>query len=245
MNKLIEFSIQNRLFVVALALVVAVTGGYQATQMPIDVLPDLNRPSVVVMTEAHAMVPQDVEQLVTLPLERALNGASGVTRVRSQSGLGLSVVTAEFAWGTDVFRNRQIVQEKLQLAQGFLPEGIQPQMAPVSSIMGQVQMIGLYSETDAHSLEQIRSLVDNDLRYRLMAVPGVATVLVIGGAPQQLQVEMDALRMRVYGVTVEDVATAIRTSNRSAGGGFLEIGAAAPVVTVNGLLGNADDLADA
>ena len=245
MNALIKFSIDSRLFIVALAIVVAVLGGYQATQMPIDVLPDLNRPTVVVMTEAHAMVPEDVEQLVTLPLERSLNGASGVTRVRSQSGLGLSVVTVEFDWGTDIFRNRQIVQEKLQLAAARLPEEVQPQMAPVSSIMGQVQMIGLFSKGGETKLTDVRALVDNDLRYRLMAVPGVATVIVIGGQPRQLQVELDAAKLRAFEVTVEDVAAAVRGSNRNASGGFLEVGATAPVITVTGLVGEQNDLADA
>jgi CzcA family heavy metal efflux pump len=245
MNALIKFAIDNRLFVVALALVVAVAGGYQATRMPIDVLPDLNRPTVVVMTEAHAMVPEDVEQLVSLPLERALNGASGVTRVRSQSGLGLSVVTIEFDWGTDIYRNRQIVQEKLQLTRGRLPKDVQPQMAPISSIMGQVQMIGLYSRDGKTALTDIRALVDNDLRYRLMAVPGVAKVIIMGGAPRQLQVELDADKLRSFDVTVEEVATAIDASNHNASGGFLEVGASAPVITLTGLVSEQDELADA
>ncbi|MFT5130260.1 MAG: CzcA family heavy metal efflux pump [Rhodothermales bacterium] len=245
MNSLIKFAIDNRLFVVALALIVAIAGGYQATRMPIDVLPDLNRPTVVVMTEAHAMVPEDVEQLVSLPLERALNGASGVTRVRSQSGLGLSVVTVEFDWGTDIYRNRQIVQEKLQLSRGRLPQDVEPQMAPISSIMGQVQMIGLYSRDGKTPLTDIRALVDNDLRYRLMAVPGVAKVIIMGGAPRQLQVELDADKLRSFDVTVEEVAAAIDSSNQNASGGFLEVGASAPVITLTGLLSGQDELADA
>jgi len=245
LKRFIGFSLKNRLFVVVAAIIVAVAGGITAARMPIDVLPDLNRPTVTIITESHAMEPQDIEQLVTLPLEQMLNGATGVLRVRSSSGLGLSVVTVEFDWGTDIYRNRQIVQEKLQLAAPLLPEGVQPQMAPISSIMGQVQLIGVVSESRDRPVSELRSLVDYELRYRLLAIPGVAKIITMGGSARQLQVVMDQDKLRTFQVTPEEVAAAIEASNHNAAGGFIEIGDRAPVITVRGLLADKEQLADA
>jgi len=245
LKKIIRFSLKNRLFVVVVAIIIAITGGLTAWRMPIDVLPDLNRPTVTIMSEAHAMEPQDVEQLVTLPLEQMLNGATGVVRVRSSSGLGLSVVTVEFGWGTDIYRNRQIVSEKLQVARPLLPEGVQPQMAPISSIMGQVQLIGVQWKDPSGSISELRAKVDYELRYRLLAVPGVAKVITMGGAGRQVQVVMDTDKLRTFEVTPEDVAEAIKNSNRNASGGFIDLGDKAPVITVRGLLVEKEQLADA
>jgi CzcA family heavy metal efflux pump len=245
LSKLIRLSIDNRLFVVIVGLLIAVLGTITATRMPVDVLPDLNRPTVTVMSEAHAMEPLDVERLVTIPLEQTLNGATGVTRVRSSSGLGLSVVTVEFEWGTDIYRNRQIVSEKLQLTRSRLPDHVQPQMAPISSIMGQVQIIGVQWADRNRPVSELRALVDYELRNRLSSITGVAKVITMGGAAKQLQVIMDAGKLRTFGVTPEDVAAAIRDSNRNAGGGFINLGAAAPVITVRGLLTDEEELANA
>lgn len=232
LNRIIAFALKSRLLVLIGAILVAAYGTYVALQMPIDVLPDLNRPTVTIMSEAHAMVPEDVERLVTLPIEQLLNGATGVTRVRSSSGLGLSVIQIEFEWNTDIFRNRQIVQEKLQLAQKKMPPGVEVQMAPISSIMGQVQLIGLMSTTT--DVSTVRALVDQNIKPRLLSITGVAQIVSIGGAPRQLQITVDADKLRVFDVTLEEVAQAVRDTNVNASGGILDIGSKGPVITVTG-----------
>lgn len=245
LNGIISFSLKNRLFVLIGALLVAAYGAYVVFLMPIDVLPDLNRPTVTVMTEAHSMVPRDVERLITLPLEQTLNGATGVVRVRSASGMGLSVVFVEFDWGTDIYRNRQIVQEKLQLARAQLPPDAVPYMAPISSIMGQIQMIGLQSRSGALEPSELRALAEYDIKYRLLAIPGVAKIICAGGTPRQLQIIMDTEKLRTFNVTLEEVADAVRSSNITSSGGFMNLGSKAPVMTVTGLIEFENELADA
>lgn len=244
-HAVLAFALRNRLVVLAAALVVAVYGSYAALRMPIDVLPDLNRPTVIVMAEAHAMVPADIERRVTLPLEQVLGGATGVMRVRSGSGMGLSMIYVEFDWGSDIYRCRQIVQEKLQLARAKLPPEVEPYLAPVSSIMGNIQLIGVRSKSGATHPDEIRVLADYHIKYRLMSIPGVAKVVAAGGAPRQLQAIVDAEKLRAYGVTLEDVADAIRDANLNLSGGFLDMGYKAPVITVTGFLETSDQLAAA
>ncbi len=234
LNRIIAFSLKNRLLVVIAALLVAGYGIYTALRMPIDVLPDLNRPTVTIMAEAHAMVPEDVERLVTRPLEQVLNGATGVTRVRSSSGLGLAVIYVEFGWDTEIFRNRQVVQEKLQLAQSKLPPDVQVQMAPIASIMGQIQLVGFQSKSGRTDISTIRALVDQNVKPRLMSVNGIAQIVSIGGAPRQMQIVVDTDKLRIFGATLEEVAEAVRDANLNASGGFLNIGAKGPVITVTG-----------
>jgi len=234
LNQIIAFSLRNKMFVVAAALLLSVYGAYVSLHMSIDVLPDLNRPTVTIMAEAHAMVPQDVEQLVVRPIEQAINGATGITRVRSQSGLGLGVIYAEFDWNTEIFRNRQIVQEKLQLAVAKLPPGVDVQLAPVSSIMGQVQLIGIQSKSGQTDVSTIRALVDANIKPRLMSIAGVAQVISTGGAPRQLQISVDADKLRIYNVTMAEVSEAIQNANINSSGGFLNVGAKGPVITVTG-----------
>jgi len=244
-NAIIAFSLRNRLIVLSATLLVAIYGTYTALRMPIDVLPDLNRPTVIVMAESHAMVPEDIERRVTLPLEQVLGGATGVTRVRSGSGMGLAMVYVEFDWGADIYRCRQIVQEKLQLARAKLPPEVEPYLAPISSIMGNIQMIGVQSKSGATHPDEIRVLADYHIKYRLMSIPGVAKVVTAGGAPRQLQAIVDSEKLRAYGVTLEAVAEAIESANLNISGGFLGIGHKAPVITVTGFLETSEELAAA
>ncbi|MBE7461937.1 MAG: efflux RND transporter permease subunit [Planctomycetes bacterium] len=245
LNRIIAAALKSRAVVLAAALLVALYGGYLAHRMPIDVLPDLNRPTVTVITEGHGMAPEDVERQITLPLELSLNGATGVTRVRSSSGLGLSVVQVEFEWGAEIFRSRQIVQERLQLVQAQLPADAQPQMAPISSIMGQIQLIGIRSTDPDADVSELRAMVDGRLKPRLRSVPGVAQIVSIGGAPRQLQVIADADKLRVFAVSMEELAEAVRAANLNASGGILNQGTKAPVVTVSGRITEARQLKDA
>ncbi|MHC4919688.1 MAG: efflux RND transporter permease subunit [Planctomycetota bacterium] len=244
-NRILALSLRNRLLVLLVSLFVAGYGAYVAVSMPIDVLPDLNRPTVVVMADSHAMVPEDIERRVTLPLEQMLNGATDVIRVRSGSGMGLSMIFVEFAWGSDIYRNRQIVQEKLQLARNRLPPDVEPVMAPISSIMGQVQWIGVQSRTRTTHVDELRALADWQIKLRLMSIPGVAKVVSAGGSPRQLQAIVDADKLRAHDVTLEQVAAAVRNANLNVSGGFLTIGHKAPVITVKGFVEEKQELAKA
>jgi CzcA family heavy metal efflux pump len=245
LNKIISLALKNRVLVIAVSLLIAILGSYTAKESPIDVLPNLNRPMVVIMTEAHAMVPEDVEQLITLPLEQILNGATGVERITSSSGLGLSIIKVEFAWGSDVYRNRQIVMEKIPLAKSRLPQGIEPVMAPISSIMGQIQIIGLTSKSGTLGIEQIRELADFQIKYDLLSIPGVSKVLIAGGSARQLQVIMDTEKLRSFGVSVREIEAAVRHSSKTASGSFINLGTKAPSITVRGRLKDNIDLENA
>jgi CzcA family heavy metal efflux pump len=242
LNRVIAASLRGRRVVAALALAVCAWGGAVALGLPVDVLPDLDRPTVTVMTEAHGLVPEDVERFVTRPIEQAVNGATGVERVRSASGLGLSVVYVEFGWDTEIFRNRQIVQEKLAAAKSQLPPGVEPAMAPISSIMGQILQVGVQSRSGKTDSSTLRSLADRVVKPRILSLSGVAQVVPIGGSPAQLQVTVDGRRLRAHDVTLEEVAAGIRAANRSGSGGVLPIGAEGPLVSVPGLVSRADDL---
>lgn len=222
LNAIIRFALQQRLLVIAAAIFLTVYGSWQASQAPIDVFPDLNRPRVVVMTEAHGMAPEEVETLITFPLETALNGANGVQAVRSSSGVGMSVVYIEFDWGTNIHIDRQIVNERLQLVADRLPKGIQPQLAPISSIMGQILMIGMWSEDDATDSLEMRTVADWVVRQRLLTIPGVSQVFTIGGGRKQFQVLVDPDALLRVGVTLHDVKEAVQNSNENATGGYLD-----------------------
>ncbi|TWU27483.1 efflux RND transporter permease subunit [Bythopirellula polymerisocia] len=221
LNGIIRFSLQNRLLVIAIALFLLGYGAWQASQLPIDVFPNLNRPRVVVMTEAPGMAPEEVETLITFPIETVLNGATGVQAVRTSSGIGLSVVYVEFDWGTDIYNDRQIVAERLALATETLPPRVKPQLMPISSIMGQIMMIGMTADADTTPM-QLRTLADWVVRQRLLTIPGVSQVIVMGGERKQFQVLVDPDKLLRFGVSLHEVKIALKQSNQNTAGGYLD-----------------------
>ena len=220
LNKIISFSLHNRPVILFFSLLLIVVGSWTAYKMDVDVFPDLNAPTVVVMTEAKGMASEEVERLVTFPIETAVNGATDVRRVRSSSTTGFSVVWVEFDWGTDIYRDRQIVSEKLATVGDALPSGIsQPTLGPQSSILGEVLFVGLTA--DSTSLGDLRTLADWTLRPQLLSMGGVAQVTVMGGDIMEYQIRLHPERMRHYGVSLTQVMDATRDMNRNASGGVL------------------------
>lgn len=222
LNSIIRFSLRSRVLVAAIALILVGLGSWQISRMPIDVFPDLNRPRVVIMTEAPGMAPEEVESLITFPIETAISGASGVEAVRSSSGVGISVIYVEFEYGTDVYTDRQIVAERMQLAQERLPAGITPQLAPISSIMGQVLMLGMWSDGEQVDPMELRTSADWIVRQRLLTIPGVSQVFTMGGERKQYQVLVDPNALLRMGVTLEQVEIAVSASNQNGTGGYLD-----------------------
>ncbi len=243
LDAIIRFSLNNRLMVLCIAMILLVVGAWQTTSLPIDVFPNLNRPRVVVITEAGGMAPEEVEALITFPLETALNGASGVMAVRSSSGIGISVIYVEFDWNTDIYADRQIVNERLQLASEQLPENVKPTLAPISSIMGQILMYGMWSEGDVTPAMEVRTLADWVVRQRLLTIPGVSQVFTMGGGRKQFQVLVDPDSLRSFDLTMKQVHEAVSRSNMNATGGYLDDrGANELLVRGLGRVGSLDDL---
>ena len=238
----LRWSITQRGFVIIAALAVTIYGVFVAQRMPVDVFPDLTAPTVTVVTEAHGMAPEEVESLVTAPIETALNGQTDVRRVRSVSGVGISIVWVEFAWGTDILRARQLVTEKLQVAVPQLPPGLPPpQLAPVSSVMGEIMFVGLRS--DRHQGFEVRDVADWTVRRRLLSVPGVAQVVPIGGGVRQYQVRVHPERLVRHEVSLEDVTHALSTSNQNTTGGVLVRGSQQHLIRGLGRLTSREDVA--
>ncbi len=230
LNRVIAFSLKNRWLVLLAALALVAAGLHQLASTPVDVFPDLNRPTVTVLTESPGLAPEEVESLVTRPVESLLNGSAGVLRVRSASGVGLSVGWVEFDWGTDIYHARQVVAEKLQLARERLPRDINPVLAPVSSIMGEIMLIALRSGDPM----EMRTLAEFDVRNRLLAVEGVSQVTVLGGVLKQYQIVTSPERLASRNITLGQLTDAAERANALAGGGVMERGVKESLIRISG-----------
>jgi len=220
LNGILRWSILQRWLVVIGAIVVTVLGTYNLTRMPLDVFPNFAPPEVEIQTEAPGLAPEEVESLITLPIESAVNGTPGVDQVRSSSAVSISVVKVIFRWGTDVYRARQLVAERLQSLQEKLPDGIAtPQISPVSSPIGTIAMYALTAQ--ATPLMEVRRWVDQNLTNRLLAVPGVSQVIAYGGDVRQYQVLVDPAKLAAFQVSLQEVVEAAQEANINAAGGFL------------------------
>src|SRR5215218_790516 len=244
LNAIIRLALRYRSLVVAACLVVLVYGGYLTSTIPIDVFPDLDRPRVVILTECPGLSSEEVETLVTWPIETAILGASGVQDVRSQSSQGMNVIYVEFSWKTDIRYARQVVMERMAVVP--MPPGIRPQMTPPASIMGQILHVGLSwkpdapgrrGKTDLQNRLDIRTLADWIIRPRLLKQPGIAEVIIMGGDKKQYQVLVDPDKLQEYNVSLQEVETAIKTNNLNTSGGFLEEGQGERPVRIIGRLG--------
>ena len=219
LNKIIEFSLRNRLLVLLGVILVTIGGVYSTRNIEVDVFPDLTMPTVVVLTDAHNMAPEEIERLVTFPIETAVNGATDVRRVRSTSSQGFSFVWVEFDWGTDIYKARQVISEKLVAITDELPEGIVPMLAPQSSVMGEILFIGMLSDTT--SMMELRTLAEWIVKPVILATGGVSQVTIIGGDYKQYQVLADAVKMELYGVTMQELEAAVASMSVNVGGGVV------------------------
>lgn len=242
MNALIRFSLHHRLLVLSLSLVLLGSGAFVMTNLPIDIFPSLTKPRVVVMTECPGLAPEEVETLVTLPMETALNGATGVQTVRSSSGIGLSVIYVEFEWNQDVYVARQIVTERLATVSGRLPPSVKPELAPVSSIMGQFMMVGMYSRNGSTSPLEVRTAADWVIRPRLLTIPGISQVVTMGGGRKQYQVLVNPDLLLTFGVSLEEVVQSLEMCNKNSTGGFIERGSMEFLVRGIGRVQSLEDL---
>lgn len=222
LDLIIRYSLRHRMLVTALGAFITAYGVYILKGLPVDVFPDLNKPTVTILTEAGGMAPEEIETFVSLPLETALNGLPGVTRVRSNSGIGLSVVYVEFDWGTDIFRNRQLVGEKLSLVREKLPRNAVATMGPIASIMGEIQLVGLTSPDKSVSSIDLRTMADWVIRPRLLSIPGVAQIIPMGGGVKQFQILISAKKLQRFRLTLEDVETQLSSISVNTTGGFID-----------------------
>ena len=243
MKRIIQWSIDHYWLVIGLSLMLLGAGGWTARQMPIDVFPDLTAPTVTILTEGHGMAPEEMESLVTFPLETAINGASGIRRIRSATAVGIAVVWVEFDWGTDIFMARQLVSEKLSLVSGALPPQVErPVLAPVSSIMGEILFFAISSETDDPLT--LRTVADTTVRRRLLAVPGVSQVTPIGGSERQFQVIAHPDALRANNVTLTELLTAVRGASQNTSAGVYTEGAQEYVLEAVGRARTPDEIGE-
>lgn len=241
-NHLIQWSLRNRLAVLLVSVILLAAGAYTTLKMPVDVFPDLTAPTVTVIVEGHGMAPQEMETLVTFPIEAAVNGAADVRRVRSATAVGITVVWVEFEWGTDIYRARQTVTERLAGVAGGLPEQVEPPvLAPISSIMGEILFVSLTSQS--HDGLELRTIAKSRIRRRLLSVPGVSQVTPIGGDEKQYQVVLSTQRMKAYGISMRQVSEALRNANENVSAGFLVDGGTESVLRGIGRIRSTQDIA--
>jgi len=243
LNALIRFSLQHRLLIVVGSMLVMLFGWQSSLRLPVEVLPDMTKPTVTLLTECPGLAPEEVETLVTQPLESAVQGVGGLDRLRSNSDVGLSLVFAEFAWGTDIYRARQLVQERVQSVMGSLPAGAKTGMTPVSSLMGEILLVGLRSTDGKVSPMELRTLADWTLRRRLQSLSGVAEVLTIGGGVKQIQVQPDPHRLAAFGISFEEMEAAVTKAAGNATSGYLQAGPREIMVRNLGMTTSLDDIA--
>jgi Cu/Ag efflux pump CusA len=222
LNKLIRLALNNRAVVLGLSLLLLLLGFQAVRELPVEVLPDLTKPTVIILTESPGLAPEEVEVNVTQPIERALMGVAGLTRLRSNSDVSLSLVYAEFGWGTDIYRARQLVQERMQAVK--LPENAKSGMTPVSSLMGEILLVGLKSTDGQMTPPELRTLADWTIRRRLQSLSGVAEVLTIGGGVRQIQVQPDPNRLAAHGTSFEEIEAAVSRASGNATSGYLQAG---------------------
>ena len=243
LNKLIRLALDNRAIVLGVSLLLVLAGAQTVQELPVEVLPDLTKPTVIILTESPGLAPEEVEVNVTQPIERALMGVAGLTRLRSNSDVSLSLVYAEFGWGTDIYRARQFVQERLQGVRGTLPRGVEPFLTPVASLMGEILLVGLRSTNAAVPPREVRSLADWVVRPRLQSIPGIAEILNMGGGIKQVQIQPDPMRMQAHGVTYEQLEGAAREASGNSTGGFLNSGSTEIMVRNLAMTVELDDIA--
>ena len=219
LNKIIKFSLNNRLLVMLAVILVAIGGIYSTKNIEVDVFPDLTMPTVVILTDAHNMAPEEVERLVTFPIETAVNGATNVRRVRSSSSQGFSFVWVEFDWGMDIYKARQIISEKMSLLTGQLPDGVVPMLAPQSSVMGEIMFVGM--QADSTSMMELRTLAEWIVKPAVLATGGVSNVTIIGGDYKQYQVLADPVKMEMYGVAMEELESTVAAMSVNIGAGVV------------------------
>ncbi|MCH7884208.1 MAG: efflux RND transporter permease subunit, partial [Planctomycetes bacterium] len=221
LKKLLQFSVENASLVIMVALLALGLAVYEVPRMAMDVFPELNAPTVTIMSESPGYAADEVEQYITFPIETSVNGLPGVRRVRSASAIGLSIVWVEFDWGVDIYRARYLVSERLSLAKERLPSDVHSEITPVTSIMGEIMLISLRSPDGSVSPLDLRAFGEFDLRNRLLSVPGVSQVVAIGGELPEYQVNVDQDRLRLYGLTIKDVVEAASQAHSTAGAGYL------------------------
>ena len=229
LNKMIQWSLANRAVIIGISILLMVLGLRTATKLPVEVLPDLTKPTVIILTEAPGLAPEEVETRVTQPIESTLMGVAGLTRLRSNSDVSLSLVYAEFGWDTDIYKARMLVQERLQGAREQLPEGVEPFMTPVASLMGEILLVGVRStikegEEGYIPPSEVRSIADWTIKRRLQSIPGIAEILNMGGGVKQIEIQPDPYRMQALGVSFEELETAAEEAANTTTGGFLNSG---------------------